>query len=265
MAPVDIMHEGQVCAVTLNRAERHNSLTLPFMLDIEGALKDAISSDARLILLKATGKSFSTGGDIKGFLENSSTTNTLSNYANKLVSSLNRALMTIIQARQPVLVAAQGLVTGGAAGFLFASDYCVMADHAFLQPYYGEVGFAPDGGWTALLPQTIGHRQAMGAILQNQRISAQDALQLGIVNEITNQTTFDLQVSNICRRILSQDLETLSATKQLIWPNEKRERSMQALEAEKQAFLKAIQLPNCKTKMQAFVTPNKVQPQTGTR
>jgi len=257
MAQVDVSIDGDLCTVTLNKAERHNSLTLPFMRAVEGALAQACGSDAHLILLKAEGRSFSTGGDITGFLEQAENSAALQDYAAELVGSLNRSLVAMITAPQPIFVAAQGLVTGGAAGFLFASDTCLMAEKAFLQPYYGEVGFAPDGGWTALLPSIIAPRRAMDIISQNRRVSALEALEMGIVDAVADADAFPTQTVAICDRILSQDTETLAQAKKLIWTKDRYEQASRGLEAERQAFLQAITKPSCIEKMKAFLAPRK--------
>jgi len=253
MADVNVAQRDARLVITLNRPERHNSLTPSFMRDILAALEQATSDDIRLVLLQAKGRSFSTGGDIMGFLDHAANSAQLQNYAADLVGTLNQTLLALLALQKPVITVAQGLVTGGAAGLLFASDYCLLAEDAFLQPYYGEVGFAPDGGWTALLPEHIGRSRTLEIIMQNRRIVAPEAKALGIVDMISPCEGLLAHAEKLCDKIISQDKHTIAASKSLLWSNSRRSQLAHLLEEEKQAFLHAIDRPECTRKMAAFV------------
>ena len=71
-------------------------------------------------------------------------------HADAVVPLLQDALRRMVEMPVIFCIAARGAITGGGAGLLFAGDLAVLAPDAFVQPYYAQVGFAPDGGWTAL-------------------------------------------------------------------------------------------------------------------
>jgi 2-(1,2-epoxy-1,2-dihydrophenyl)acetyl-CoA isomerase len=77
-----------------------------------------------------------------------------------------------------------GPVTGGSARLVLAADIVLMGKSAFIQPYYSEIGFAPVGGWTAMLPKRIGPARAIEIQALNMRIDADTALLLGLASRI---------------------------------------------------------------------------------
>jgi len=157
--------DNGVATVTLNRPERHNSL-VPELLS---HLLDALSAsnrdpDVGIVVLRAAGQSFSTGGDLRGFLDHA---DHIRNYSEQLVGLLNQVIVAIYDCRAPVIVAVDGQVTGGALGLVLAADVVLVTERATFQPYYVDVGFSPDGGWTALLPGIIGQKRASAVQLLN--------------------------------------------------------------------------------------------------
>lgn len=175
---------GPVATVTLDRPERHNALVPEFLDQLRGALA-AVSADpaVRAVVLGARGRSFSTGGDIAGFAEHF---DDLAGYADGLVRRLNRVILDMISMPQPVVAAVHGLVTGGSMGLVLAADLVVVGPNASFAPWYGEVGFTPDGAWTALLPRVIGHQRTMDLLGTNRIMSAAEALRWGVASRLVD-------------------------------------------------------------------------------
>lgn len=126
---------------------RANALEPGILADMDRALDALAASGARRAIV-AGGCNFSTGGDVAGFYR-ACVEGEAKAYANKVVPLLQRCLFRMVEMPVIFAVAARGAVTGGSAGFLFASDLAVLAPDVFVQPYYTRVGFAPDGGWPA--------------------------------------------------------------------------------------------------------------------
>lgn len=173
---------GSVAIVTLDRPERHNSL-IPSLL---GALLDAlgeIGADAavRAVVLQANGRSFSTGGDAKGFVDHA---DDIEAYAREIVGLLNRVILALIDLPVPVVTAVHGIVTGGSLGFVLGSDIVLVAPEGSFTPYYSVVGPSPDGGWGTLLPLLIGPRRAAEVLYLNRTIDAETAVAWGLANRI---------------------------------------------------------------------------------
>jgi enoyl-CoA hydratase/carnithine racemase len=172
----------EIAVLTLNRAERHNSL-IPELLQQMLAALQAIEADAsvRAVVLQARGRSFSTGGDLLGFYRHR---DELETYAHTIVGLLNRVILGLVDLPLPVVAAVHGIVTGGSLGLVLASDVVLVAPEIGFTPYYGVVGFCPDGGWTAALPSIIGPKRAAEVLLRNLTITADQAVAWGLASRV---------------------------------------------------------------------------------
>ncbi|MGD2176725.1 MAG: enoyl-CoA hydratase/isomerase family protein, partial [Anaerolineae bacterium] len=174
---------GPVAVLTLNRAERHNSLVPPLLAELLAALEVVRSEpDVRAAVLQANGRSFSTGGDVGGFhahMDDLGDCVDPAAYASKIVSLLNRVILALVELPVPVVAAVHGIVTGGSLGLVLGCDVVLVAPEAGFTPYYRVVGFSPDGGWTAMLPAIIGPKPAAEVLLRNLTIAAEQAVAWG--------------------------------------------------------------------------------------
>ncbi len=209
--------QGDLAILTLNRAERHNSL-VPGLLQ---ALLDAFHQvgdepAARAVVLRADGRSFSTGGDLRGFAEHE---DALAAYADGLVGLLNRVILAMLTLPAPIVVAVDGQVTGGSLGLVLAGDLVLVTPNARFTPYYAVVGFSPDGGWTALLPDIIGPRRAANLLYRNHTIMADQALEWGIANAMVPAGRIDAATLAAARDIAAKRPGSIGHAKQLLRPD----------------------------------------------
>lgn len=231
--------DGPVARLTLNRPERHNSLVPELIASLlQDLLEIASLRDLRVLVLQATGRSFSTGGDVGGF--HAVPRAARQAYAETLVGGLNECILALLDLPVPVIGRIQGPVTGGALGFLLACDLAVMVPQAFVQPYYVQVGFSPDGGWTALLPERIGTAKAREIQLLNRRITAAEAVQLGLATAVAETGNLDRTIDTWLEILLGNRSAATVCTKQLLWSPRQRASVAEALEVEKQSFIERI-------------------------
>lgn len=235
--------------VTLNQAGRHNCLNPPLIGALGGALQEALASEPVAVVLAARGPSFSTGGDLKGFLAHADEPTELRDYSFGLVDGLHRVVKDLVACPVPVIARINGPVTGGSVGLMLAADLIVMAETAFVQPYYVELGFAPDGGWTALLPERIGPAAAARIQFLNQRIDAPQALHLGLVDEVVAGSELDSVVEGWLAALAGKEQASLHATKRLIWDEARRARIAARLDAERDAFVALIGRPEVRERL----------------
>jgi 2-(1,2-epoxy-1,2-dihydrophenyl)acetyl-CoA isomerase len=236
-----------VARLTLNRPERHNSL-VPALLDSLNADLDRIAGDRtlRAVVLQASGRSFSTGGDVAGF--QAVPRGQRRAYAQGLVGSLNRAILTLLRLPVPVIGRIHGPLTGGSLGLLLACDLAAITSQAFIQPYYAQVGFSPDGGWTAMLPARIGTQRAREIQLLNQRVSAQEALQLGLVTACVDADALDATIEGWLEKLKNMQPASIASTKALLAAD-----CAAGLEAELRNFLDLIDREDTEAGMTRFL------------
>jgi len=250
---VSLTLDDGTAAITLDRPERHNALVPALLDDLLAAIEAARSADIFALTLTGRGRSFSTGGDIAGFLAAQTETAGIAAYAGPLVGKLNDAILALAAFPAPVIAAVNGPVTGGSTGLVLAADIVLMAEDAFLQPYYVDVGFAPDGGWTALLPERIGTARAARIQMLNERIGAETALDLGLADRVVASDRLPDAIAETLETLRAKEPTSLRATRGLIWNAHRREALRRDLEAERQAFLDLIGRDCVAERMRAFL------------
>lgn len=227
---------GPVAVLTLNRPERHNSLVPALLAELLAHLTAvATDTDLRALVLQANGRSFSTGGDARGFVEHAAD---IAAYSAGIVGLLNKCLLALIDLPLPVITAVQGQTTGGSMGLVLASDLVLAAPEASFTPFYSVVGPSPDGGWTALLPRIIGRRRAAAVLYNNETITAETAVALGLANELVPQAQLRSRALALAQDIAAKKRGSIRRTKQLLWAD--RAEIAAALENERAHFIQEM-------------------------
>lgn len=250
--PVLLHQAGPVARLRLNRPDRHNSL-VPDLIETLIDRLAAVAADGaiRVLVLEANGPSFSTGGDVRGFFDTPPGQRRA--YADQLVGGLNRAILTLLDLPCPVIGRIHGPLTGGSLGFLLACDLAVIAPQAFIQPYYTEVGFSPDGGWTAMLPDRIGPQKSREIQLLNRRVGAAEAVSLGLATALAETDRLDTVIAGWIAELEAKQPGAVACTKRRLLPPEKRAAVAAALDAERQDFIDQIETAEAQDGMARFL------------
>lgn len=228
---------GSTAVIRLNRPARHNALVPELLVDLLDAINDEQSQRADAVILAAEGRSFSTGGDMLGFWQHRGE---IAEYAEHLVGLLNQVIVSIYTHRSPIACAVEGQVTGGSLGLLLAADHVIMRRDVRITPWYAEVGFSPDGGWTALLPHVIGRQRSLDWLYSNASMSAETCLQMGVAHELVAANSL-AAAQSWSDRITRMNSNSISITRSLLSLDTAQ--LVQGLEAERVAFVRQIQTP----------------------
>ncbi len=232
---VTLKRRGKIATVCLNRPNRHNALVPELLSRLLQVLEHHDCQSAAVVILRAEGRSFSTGGDLAGFQNHR---DTIASYAQELVGMLNRVILAIYRHPAAFVCAVHGRVTGGSLGLLLAADHVIMRRGTNITPYYSVVGFSPDGGWTAILPDIIGRQQTMNWIASNSSHDADTCLVLGLVHQVVDRDC-DARALEWAERVASQEAGCIKQTRKLL--NTQVEELRQRLEAERNAFVSQVQ------------------------
>lgn len=240
---------GRVATLVLNRPERHNSLVPELLSDLLAGLDD-VGNDAGVgaVVLAAEGRSFSTGGDIRGFF---SAGDDLEEYAVETVGLLNQVILAMLRLPQPIVVAVHGIVTGGSLGMVLGGDIVLIAPDATITPWYAVVGFSPDGGWTALLPDVIGPKRAARILFANESIEAAAALQWGLATEIVPADEIEERAATVAVEVAAMKPGSIRSAKRRL--NKDLDLVAERLEAERAAFVRQILTSEGRKGMAAFL------------
>ena len=246
MSLVLIEQTNSIATLTLNRPERHNSLTPELLNDFLLALYDV--ADARVLILRANGRSFSTGGDVRAFYEHRDIGKL---YASEVVGLLNQTIEALLKFLAPTIAAVNGIVTGGSLGLVLAADMVLVTPNASFTPYYNVVGFSPDGGWTALLPRIIGYAKAAESLLTNATITAQQAVEWGLANRVVEADRVYDEARSAAEIIVA--MKTGSVRRSIELLREHKLAAMPQLQAELHQFVEQIVTAEAINGMRAFL------------
>lgn len=241
-----IEHHGPIATLTLNRPERHNSLVPELLRELIGALSEL--ADARVLILQANGRSFSTGGDVRAFYEHRAEA---AGYAREVVGVLNQTIAGLLKFPAPTIAAVNGIVTGGSIGLVLACDLVIVSDRASFTPYYHVVGFSPDGGWTALLPSVIGYARTAEAVLTNATISAQQAVEWGLANRVVKADRVRDEAQHAAEVIVTMKSNSVRRSIQLL--REHKLAALPKLQAELDHFVDQITTAEAEQGMREFL------------
>lgn len=239
---------GPIAILTLNRSARHNSLVPEFLQELNKRISD-ISADnsIRAVILQANSPSFSTGGDMKGFLDHM---DNLQSYATEIVGLLNETILALLALPGPLIALVHGLVTGGSIGLVLAADIVLVTPEASFTPYYSVVGFSPDGGWTALLPKIIGPKRTFEIIARNLTITAEIAVELGLASSVVPADSIRERGLELARQLCQMKAGSVRRTKTLLVKS--TDTVAADLERERKQFVQQIASEEARYGIEAF-------------
>jgi len=173
--------------ITLDRPESRNSLT-PDMVDEMGeAIEACKRNDVRSVLLNGTGAAFCSGADVKRFVEvlDNGGPEGLHQHISTMADALHtKVVLGLRRLEKPVVAAINGVAAGAGFSLTLGCDIRYAGQSARFLMAYANIGATADGGSTYLLPRLVGSGRAMEIYLASQPISAQMALDMGLVNQV---------------------------------------------------------------------------------
>jgi enoyl-CoA hydratase len=178
-----VEHRGSLAEITLNRPNQLNRFDEELHIEFTKALEDLRSrGELRAIVLASTGEVFSAGGDAELIkLAQRDLQARL-----KVTETGRRLLATLIDMRQPVVVAMQGDAIGLGASIALACDAIVAARTACLADPHVLVGLVAGDGGCLVWPQAAGMLRAKRYLLTGERLSAADAHTMGLVTDLVD-------------------------------------------------------------------------------
>lgn len=212
MSGLKVSFEGPVARFTLARPDAGNALDLPLALELETAVSQAVEQEVGVVLLDAEGPLFCGGGDVAAM----SSAPDPSAYTYQLAGALHRALLAIAEAPLTVVAAVQGPAAGAGLALVLNCDLVIASREATFLAAYAPLGVTPDGGTTHLLPRIVGIRRAASLAMGGHRLTAQEALEWGLVTSLASRDHVEETAMATARRVAETPPEALAETKRLL-------------------------------------------------
>jgi enoyl-CoA hydratase/carnithine racemase len=212
--------ENRVATLTLNRPERHNAFNVAMALELRRAWAD-VKRDPAVVCVIVTGageRAFCTGMDVADVADGSAREE-----AARMEHEDGRPFyhfLTAIHNRcwKPVITAVNGMVVGGGLHFIADSDLIVAAENATFFDTHVKVGLI-----AGLEPVGLARRIPLEAVLRmallggSERMSAQQALAIGLVGEVVPQAQLLPRARELAAKIAEHSPTALARSKQAIW------------------------------------------------
>lgn len=185
-----------VATITLNRPESLNSMTSELMKRLNDALARVnADEDVRVVVLTGSGRGFCAGADLSGVPSGDDSPEETDSTAG-MDNFFNPAMRALHECPVPTVARVNGAAAGGGFGLALACDIAVAARSAFFVATFGpKLGIVPDLGTTWTLPRAVGRARAMGISLLGERISADQALDWGLIWNVVDDEALDSEVN----------------------------------------------------------------------
>ncbi len=199
--------ENKIAVVTLNRPQALNALNKDLLKDISTFLDEVEkNAEIRVIILIGSGeKSFVAGADIKEFSDfDGSQGEELARKGQEMVFN------KVENFPKPIIAAVNGFALGGGLELAMACHFRIASDNAKLGLPEVTLGLIPGYGGTQRLPKLIGKGRAAQMIFTAEMIPAQNAYEMGLVNEVVPQSELMDKVKSIASKIARNSSTAIS-------------------------------------------------------
>lgn len=200
--------DGNVLVVRMQRAEKKNALTMAMYEGLIAAYEQlANDAAARVMLLTGDADCFTSGNDIQDFLQNPPTGPD---------SPVSRFLVAAEAAEQPVVAAVNGVAIGVGTTMLLHCDLVYAARSAMLQMPFINLALVPENASSLLLPKIMGRQLASELLLLGEAFTADRACELGIVNQVFDDTALYDGAMDVARKLAAKPPEAMRLSKRLL-------------------------------------------------
>src|SRR5215203_1355712 len=190
MAGVKQARDGAVGVLTLNEPASLNAMTPDLLGALAAAIGEMTADDGvRALVLTGEGRGFCSGQNLK-------------------------ASEALGECRVPIVVAVNGVAAGGGFSLAMAGDFIVAARSASFIQVFSRIGLVPDLGSSWLLPRLIGRQRALELMLFNEPLSAERAMEWGLVRKVVDDAQLLDEAMKLARRL------ALGATRALLEESE---------------------------------------------
>ncbi|RQR27550.1 enoyl-CoA hydratase/isomerase family protein [Burkholderia sp. Bp9142] len=248
---VDLAEVDDIAIVTMDNGGHVTTIDIPMCQGLLRALDEiADRNEHRTVILRATGKAFSAGGDLAQIFAAIDRSDNA--YLDELITTYHATILAIRRLAVPVIASVHGAAAGAGFSLALACDVVVASSAARFVTGYPKLGTSTDGGLSFQLTRRLGAARAIDVLLLQDYLTAEDALSLGLVQRVCESqslcpTTLETaeklahypsagvtEIKSLVRRISDDGLE-------------------EYLEQEKQAFIRCAQTKEFGERIAKFV------------
>jgi len=190
--------------IRINRPEKMNAIGTLTRKQLGDAIKQAEKDEAvRVVVLTGSGRAFCSGADVTEMVGDGQM-RTPEDVGNVLRNEYMPMLTRLRTMPKPVIAAMNGPAVGIGASYALACDIRIAVPEAYLLEAFINIGLAPDGGVSWLLPRLVGTGVAYEMFFTGKPLSATDAHRLGLINRVVPQERFEEEVRELATQLVAQ-------------------------------------------------------------
>lgn len=198
--------------ITLNRPDRRNAMTPEMQTELIAAMEEAAASRRRVVVFQGAGEAFCSGLDLTA-LQGMSGQSAADHRAD--AERIARLFRTLYELPKPTIAAVHGAAIAGGAGLATLCDFTLATPEAKFGFTEARIGFVP-AIVSAFLALQIGDKAARDLLLTARLVNAEEALRLGLVNEVVSRGELYVRVQMLAETLTANSPQSLSATKRLL-------------------------------------------------
>src|ERR1700694_2036520 len=206
------VHDG-VGLIQLNRPERMNAIGALTRKQLGEAIKQVERDDAvRVVVLTGSGRAFCSGADVTEMAQEGGM-RTPQDVGNVLRNEYMPMLTRLRTMPKPVIAAMNGPAVGIGASYALACDIRIATPEAYILEAFVNIGLAPDGGVSWLLPRLAGTGVAYEMFFTGKPLQAADAHRLGVINRLVAADRLEAEVRDLASQLAAQPRQAMAAAK----------------------------------------------------
>lgn len=201
--------------LTFNRPKQLNSFNETMHQAVAQTLK-AWSTDPtiRAVVISGEGRGFCAGQDLNDRVVDPNAD--LPDLGLSIEKYYNPMIKMITEMPKPVICAVNGVAAGAGANIALACDIVIAAKSASFIQVFCRLGLVPDSGGTWILPRLVGRAQAMGLAMLGDKVSAERAVQLGMIWQVVEDDQLTAEAEKLAEHLAKQPTYGLSLIKKAI-------------------------------------------------
>ena len=202
----------RVAIITFNRPDKRNAISYELIDDLIAALRQAAGSPAQVVILTGSGTAFCSGMDLDNLKQLTGRTHEQNLQDSETMAALFRALYDF---PKPTIAAVNGPAIAGGTGLATLCDFTLAVQEAKFGYTEVRIGFVP-AIVSSFLIANVGEKRARDLLLTGRIFGAEEALKLGLVNEIVSPEHLMARAHELAAQLVENSPSSLQATKKLL-------------------------------------------------